>query len=83
MPLLLPPTRSEQVVRRNKILSAWKQLLKDREIVGFFVFRLAYTTGIGIIWGFLSVLADAEFSLSSSAIGILVMLGVFVSGIVH
>jgi len=41
---------------------------------GIFIFRLAYTICIGIIWCFLPVYADAEFSLSSSSIGILVML---------
>jgi len=80
---LLPPTQSEPVVRTSKKPSGWKQLLKDREIAGFFLFRLAYTTCIGIIWGFLPVYADTEFSLSSASIGILVMLGVFVSGLIH
>ncbi len=52
-------------------------------MVGLFVFRMVYTTCIGIIWGFLPVLADTDFSLSSSAIGFLVMLGIAVSGIMH
>ena len=47
------------------------------------MFRLAYTTCIGIIWGFLPVFADTEFSLSSSSIGTLVMLGVFVNGLMN
>lgn len=80
---LLPPTPSEPVIRDGKRLSGWKALLKDRDIAGFFLFRLAYTTCIGIIWGFLPVFADTEFSLSGSSIGILVMLGVFVNGLLH
>lgn len=80
---LLPPTQSEAATRDDKKPSGWKQLLKDRDIAGFFLFRLAYTTCIGIIWGFLPVFADIEFSLSSSSIGILVMLGVFVNGLIH
>jgi MFS family permease len=80
---LLPPTQSEPVIRDSKKLSGWKQLLKDRDIAGFFLFRLAYTTCIGIIWAFLPVFADTEFSLSPSSIGILVMLGVFVNGLIH
>ena len=50
---------------------------------GLFFFRLAYTACIGIIWGFLPVLGAGELSLSSSSIGILVMLAIFVSGIIH
>lgn len=80
---LLPPVREEKVVQQNRPPSPWKQLLQDREILGLFFFRLAYTACIGIIWGFLPVLADREFSLSSSAIGFLVMLGVFISGVIH
>ncbi|MFC1811323.1 MFS transporter [Thermodesulfobacteriota bacterium] len=80
---LLPPTSSEQVVLRGRDPAAWKQLLKDRDIIGFFLFRFGYAACIGIIWGFLPVLADTAFSLSSSSIGILVMLGVFTSGILH
>ena len=80
---LLPPTQSEPVIRDIKKPSGWKQLLKDRDIAGFFLFRLAYTTCIGIIWGFLPVFADTEFSLSSSSIGTLVMLGVFVNGLLN
>ena len=80
---LLPPARCEQVVQRNKDLTSWKQLLRDSDIVGFFLFRMAYTTCIGIIWGFMPVFADTEFSLSSSSIGILIMLGVFTSGLIQ
>jgi DHA1 family multidrug resistance protein-like MFS transporter len=62
---------------------AWRQLIFNRHIAGLFVFRMVYTTCIGIIWGFLPVLSDSDFSLSSSAIGFLVMLGIAVSGIMH
>jgi MFS family permease len=61
----------------------WRQLLSDREVAGLFTFRFAYTACIGIIWAFLPVFADVQFSLSSSSIGILVTLGVFVSGLMH
>ncbi|MBU0987031.1 MAG: MFS transporter [Proteobacteria bacterium] len=79
----LPPTQSEQVFRRIKQPAPWKRLLYDRNMIGLFVFRLAYAACIGVIWSFLPVLADAEFSLTSSSIGILVMLGVFFSGLLH
>ncbi len=80
---LLPPTKSEQAVYFGKTPAEWKILLRDRVIAGLFLFRFAYTFCIGVIWGFLPVLADSEFFLSSSSIGILVMLGVFISGLIH
>jgi multidrug resistance protein len=80
---LLPPTKSERVVGRGIKPLAWKWLLYDRNMAGLFLFRFAYAACIGVIWSFLPVLADLEFSLSSSSIGILVMVGVFFSGLMH
>jgi len=81
--LLLPPTRSETAASGDKTPCSWRQLLLDRNIAALFAFRFVYTACIGVIWGFLPVFCDAEFVLSSSAIGVLVMLGVFVSGLIH
>jgi MFS family permease len=80
---LLPPTQAEAVIHRQRPPVRWRVILADRTVAGLFIFRLAYTSGIGVIWGFLPVLADAELKLSSSRIGFLVMLGVWVSGIVQ
>jgi len=80
---LLPPVSQEQVQQRNSPSIKWGRIVQDREVVGLFIFRVCYTACIGIIWGFLPVLADAEMSLSSSTIGVLVMLGVFISGAIH
>ncbi len=80
---LLPPTRSEKVVGRGKAPTDWKWLLYDRDVAGMFIFRMAYAACIGVIWSFLPILADSEFSLSSSSIGVLVTLGVFFSGLMH
>ena len=80
---LLPPKTAAQVLSRQHPPLLWRTLLEDRGIRALFIFRLAYTTGIGIVWGFLPVLADTELALSSSSIGILLMLGVFTSGLIH
>lgn len=80
---LLPPTTEEQTIRRGEAPSEWWPILRDRDIAGLFAFRFTYTACIGIIWSFLPIFADTEFSLSSSEIGILVMLGVFVSGLIQ
>ncbi|MEJ2284148.1 MAG: MFS transporter, partial [Desulfobacterales bacterium] len=43
----------------------------------------AYVFCVGVIWGFIPLYADLKFGASSSMIGILIMLGVFVSGLIH
>jgi MFS family permease len=80
---MLPPRTEERVVQKDREPVAWRTILTDRIIAGLFFFRLAYTACIGVIWGFVPVFADTEFSASASAIGVLVMLGVFISGLVH
>lgn len=79
--LLLPPAKREKSVLHGMPRVKWRQLVQNREIAGLFVFRFAYTACIGIIWGFLPVLADADLALSSTDIGYLVMLGILISGI--
>ncbi len=79
----LPPVHEEKVLKKKRVPLPWKKLLGDREISGLFIYRLNYTACIGILWGFLPVFADSEFGLSSATIGFLVMLGVFISGIIH
>jgi DHA1 family multidrug resistance protein-like MFS transporter len=81
--IFLPPTRTEKIVSRERELASWKTLLKDKELAGLFLFRFAHTTCIGIIWGFMPVYADSEFSISSSLIGLLLMLMVSISGSLH
>jgi len=80
---LLPPTRSESVVNRRTTPIEWKRLVYDSDMAGLFLFRLAYAACIGVIWSFLPILGDTEFSLSSASIGVLVTLGIFSSGLLH
>jgi MFS family permease len=61
----------------------WRHLVTNWEIAGLFTFRFVYTACIGIIWGFLPVLADKDLDLSSTNIGFLVMLGILISGILQ
>ncbi|MBW1670884.1 MAG: MFS transporter [Deltaproteobacteria bacterium] len=79
----LPAVSSESIVRRDRASVSITKLLRDRVIAGLFILRFCYITCIGIIWCFLPVYADSEFGFSSSLIGILVMLGVCISGILQ
>jgi len=81
--VFLPSTRTEAIRPFDKNLAGWDRLLKDRELAGLFLFRFAHTACIGVIWGFLPVYADTLFSISSANIGVLVMLGVFISGLIQ
>ncbi len=81
--LLLPPTRSEGALNRGVPPIAWRQVVRDTTIRSLFSFRLAYTAGIGVIWGFLPVYADQRFQPGAAAIGLLIMTGVLVSGLFH
>ena len=80
---LLPPKISEPAIAHTKRTFSWKMVLADRHVVGLFLFRFAYVFCVGIIWGFIPLLADMEFAASGSLIGVLVMLGVFISGLIH
>ena len=80
---LLPPTRSEKYISSGKSPIKWKQLFFNRDIVSIFVFRFSHILCIGIIWAFLPLYAKLKFSTSSSSIGLLIMLGVLVSGALH
>lgn len=80
---LLPAVSQEKVKSAANKIIPWSDFLKATGIISIFIFRYAYTSCIGIIWCFLPVFADTEFGLSGSLIGILVTLGVFVSGLLQ
>jgi len=79
----LPPASRESIVVSGYGPIPWRALLSRPMMISLFFFRLAYAICIGIIWAFLPVYGDTRFSLSGSSIGVLVMLGVFISGIFH
>ena len=81
--VFLPQVSAEKNRQEKETPVPWSDLVKDRELVLIFIFRYAYTSCISIIWCFIPIFADIEFGLPGSLIGLLVMLGVFVSGILH
>jgi multidrug resistance protein len=78
---LLPPVRQEKAVRRReKAPTALTRLIRDRTLHGIVLLRFVYVFCIGVIWCFLPIMSK-DFGLSTTAIGFLIMLGVFTSGV--
>jgi len=81
--VFLPPLSLEKIRLKNRRPVPWAQVIRDWELGALVSFRYAYTACIGIIWCFLPLFADRAFGLSGSRIGLLVMLGIFVSGVLQ
>ena len=80
---LLPPTAQEPVSAKNRMSISWKSLFKTPSFAGLFIYRFTYTACISIIWCFIPLFARNQFHLSGSSTGILVTLGVFISGVLQ
>jgi DHA1 family multidrug resistance protein-like MFS transporter len=81
--IFLPPVHQEKNQKDFESPRPWAVVLKDPAIVVLFLFRYAHTFCIGVIWCFMPVFADTRFGLSAALIGVLVMLGIFISGLLH
>lgn len=81
--VLLPPSQEERPLVPTRSPVRYRTLMRNRYLGALFFFRFAFTTSIGMVWAFLPLLAGLEFNLSSSAIGILVMLGVLTTGLLQ
>jgi MFS family permease len=73
----------EKYITSGKVPYGWKRLFLDRDIASIFIFRFSHILCIGIVWAFLPLFAKLKFAATSSAIGVLIMLGVLVSGVLH
>jgi DHA1 family multidrug resistance protein-like MFS transporter len=80
---LLPPRKEERLLARTRQPAGYRILVRNRYIGALFIFRFTFTTCIGIVWAFLPLLAGLKFDLSSSAVGVLVMLGVLTTGLLQ
>jgi multidrug resistance protein len=58
-------------------------IVKTPAIFSLFTFRICFTTCIGIIWTFLPLFANTMLDLSSSAIGFVIMVNVFIAGLLQ
>ena len=81
--VLLPPRSDEKLLSRARPPLRYRILIRNKHVAALFMFRLAYTICIGVVWAFLPLFAHERFQLSSSSIGILVMLSVFTSGLLQ
>ncbi|SMC38155.1 Predicted arabinose efflux permease, MFS family [Desulfocicer vacuolatum DSM 3385] len=79
----LPPVSREPAAARETTPIAWKLLFKTPSFAGLFIYRFAYTACISIIWCFIPLFAQNRFNLSGSSTGILVTLGIFISGLLQ
>ena len=81
--VLLPPRKEEKPLAQARQPVLYRVLVRNRYIGALFVFRFTFTTCIGVVWSFLPLLAGLDFHLSSSAVGVLVMLGVLTTGLLQ
>ena len=77
--IFLPPQRQEKLLTTRKAPENLRILLKDVSIVALFIMRLAQIMCVGTLWTFVPVLADRQFQMSSSSIGIVITLIVALS----
>lgn len=81
--IFLPRVEKEKKFSKAAREYRFCELFKSSFFLGLISFRFVYTTCIGIIWCFIPVYVSDKFSMPPSLIGILVMSGVFTSGILH
>ncbi len=83
--VMLPKERFKKssVSRPRKKPADYMDLIKIPSVFSIFVFRTCFTTCIGITWTFLPLLAGTRIGLSSSAIGLVVMVNVLISGLLQ
>ncbi len=83
--ILLPAERKTKGLIHGPLRKPtdYMDLIKKKSVFSIFVFRTCFTTCIGITWAFLPLLADTRIRLSSSAIGLVVMINVLISGLLQ
>jgi DHA1 family multidrug resistance protein-like MFS transporter len=80
--LLFLPKENHAISRNvthQRVGIPYTVLLRDYKIFSLFAFRTSFTTCIGITWTFLPILASTRLGLSSSIIGLVVMINVLIT----
>jgi MFS transporter, DHA1 family, multidrug resistance protein len=84
--LLLPPETAsgkKNAGVKEVELVPYLKLIRLPSNLSLFLFRLCFTICIGITWTFVPLLASTRLGLSSSAIGVVVMINVLISGLLQ
>ena len=66
--ILLPPTGQEKLLARARPPLRYRILIKNKYVAALFLFRVAYTACVGLVWAFLPLFAHTKYRLSSSSI---------------
>jgi len=80
--LFLPSPEHEYVVTRGSASGAFGAILRNRHFFGLGLFRFVHTACLGTIFAFLPVIANKEFALSSTQVGVVIMLSVLISAVI-
>jgi len=72
--IFLPPRKQEKLLTSKSEPENLRVLLKDRTILALFLTRFAQIICVGTLWTFVPLLADQQYQMSSSSIGIVITL---------
>ena len=78
--IFLPKTERHTGIN-NKFPIAYRDIIKNKSIIGLFLFRFAFSMCIGSIWAFAPLLAGNEFKMTSMNVGFLLMISVLISAL--
>ncbi len=78
---LLPGVSEENVNVKRTAPRSYRFLLRDRNVMGIVIIRFGYMLCVGSFWSFLPLIADTQYGMSSSHIGILMSIIVLTSAV--
>lgn len=79
--VFLPSRKEEKVQLAAHAPLPYRTLLRDRNILGLFLFMLTHTMCVGTIWSFAPLLADVGLGMSSTEVGFVITLTVLMSAL--
>lgn len=77
----LPPVREESYKVKRTSPRSYGNLIHNKNVIGIIIIRLGYMLCVGSLWSFLPLIANNKYSMSSSAVGVLMSLIVFTNAV--
>ena len=77
----LPSVREESINVKKTVPQSYRVLIRNKNVLGILLIRFGYMVCVGSFWSFLPLVADTQYKMSSSAIGILMSLIVLTSAV--